>query len=729
MGLKSHMKQVIQSRKSGRLALKEVPAPRVKAGHLLIETRASLISAGTERMVIDFARKSLAGKARARPDLVRKVIDKAKRDGLRATFETVMARLDEPLPLGYSAAGVVRAVGAGLEGDFRVGERVAMAGAGLANHAELNVVPRSLVARIPEGVDDESAAFGTLGAIAMQAMRNTEMALGDVVAVIGCGLVGQLAARFVTLAGGRAVVLDYDAERLAMVNSLGAECALDLGRDAVLESVGQMTAGRGVDAVIIAAATESSEPFDTAAAIARDRARVVLVGFTGTAFPYADFMKKELNIVVSRSYGPGRYDDDFENRGVKYPEGWVRWTETENLAETLRLMAPGRAARLDVGRLITHRFQLDDAEAAYALVTGGEKHLGVVLGYAGVPEGTAVATAAVVAAAGPAANGTCVIGAIGAGAYARSQLLPTLKGLAGVSLATLVTERGASAEHGQETFGFGRAATDPAAVIEDPAVNAVVIATRHDSHAALAAQALHAGKSVWVEKPLAMSFDELNGVVAARNGEHEDGGGFFMVGFNRRFAPAVERLRAGLAARPGPRVIAIRVNAGALPADHWVHAADAGGGRIVGEACHFIDLARALAGGAITCVDARAATNTDGACDDVAVSLQFADGSLASILYTALGDTSAGKERIEVHAGGASYLIDDFRRLEINGDAATKPWKGAQDKGAKAALQAFVAAVKAGGPAPIDEAELIETSAATLAVMESLRSGDAVAMA
>jgi predicted dehydrogenase len=723
MGLKSHMKQVIQSRKSGKLALKEVPAPRVKAGHLLVETRASLISAGTERMVIDFAKKSLAGKARARPDLVKKVVDKAKRDGLKATFEAVMARLDEPLPLGYSAAGIVKAVGAGLEGDFRVGERVAVAGAGLANHAELNVVPKNLAVRVPDGVNDEEAAFATLGAIAMQAFRNAGTGLGDVVAVIGCGLVGQMVAQFVTLSGGRALALDYDPERLEMARRLGAECALDLGSGALAETVREMTQGLGVDAVVIAAATSSSEPFETAALIARDRARVVMVGLTGTAFPYGDFMKKELNIVVSRSYGPGRYDDDFETRGVKYPEGWVRWTETGNMAETLRLMRPGGKTRLDVQALITHRFSFTDAEAAYDLVTGGTRHLGVVLHYAGVRDGRA---APAIQTANASGNGGCVIGAIGAGAYARQQLLPALKGIAGVSLATLVTERGASADHGRESFGFGKAATDPAAVFDDDAVNAVIVATRHDSHADLAAKALKAGKSVWVEKPLALDFDGLNAVVEARNGE---GTGFFTVGFNRRFAPAMEKLTAALARRAGPRVILIRVNAGALPADHWTHAADAGGGRIVGEACHFVDLARALAGGAVVSVDARAAANTDGAVDDVAISLQFADGSLASILYTARGDSSAGKELIEVHAGGASYLIDDFRRFTVTGDAAAEAWKGAQDKGARRAIEAFVQAVKSGGPAPIDEAELIETSAATLAVMESLRTGEAVALA
>ncbi|MDD9878194.1 MAG: bi-domain-containing oxidoreductase [Magnetovibrio sp.] len=714
------MKQVIQSRRSGRLSLKEVPAPKVKAGHVLVRTRASLISAGTERMVVDFAKKSLAGKARARPDLVKKVVDKAKRDGLKATFQTVMARLDEPLPLGYSAAGEVVAVGAGLEGRFRVGERVAMAGAGIANHAELNAVPENLLAAIPDGVTDEDASFGTLGAIALHAVRNTGAGLGDVVCVLGCGLVGQLAAQFLTLAGARAVVMDYDPERLDLARSLGAEAAVDLGGGDGEAAVGAITRGRGCDAVIIAAATSSSEPFETAAAVARDRARVVMVGLTGTAFPYAEFMKKELNIVVSRSYGPGRYDAEFEGRGVKYPEGWVRWTETENLAETLRLLAPGPPRRLNVAALVTHRFPLIEAAAAYGLIGGGERHLGVLLTY---PEGeTKVISPNFQPASGTGAG--CVLGVIGAGNFARAVLLPELKRLDGVHFHTLATERGASAGHGQETFGFERASADAEDVLSAPEINAVLVATRHDSHAALTARALEAGKAVLVEKPLALDWDQLNGVIEARNGQDGRGGAFFQVGFNRRFAPAAQRLAGALGAKSGPKVVLLRVNAGAIDDDHWIQGPE-GGGRLLGEACHFIDLARYLVGAPIDAVQAEAAA-ADGACDDAAISLRFADGSLANLLYTAQGDGAAGKEMIEAHAGGASYVIEDFRSFEVHGDAATAPWKGSQDKGFRGALKAFTGAVAGGATAPIDEAELIETSAATLAVLESLRTGERI---
>ena len=716
------MKQVIQSRRTGRLALKNVPAPQVKPGHVLVRTRASLISAGTERMVVEFAKKSLASKARARPDLVKKVVDKAKRDGLKATFQTVMARLDKPLPLGYSAAGEVIAVGAGLEGRFRVGERVAMAGAGVANHAGVNAVPENLAAAIPADVTDEEACFGTLGAIAMHAVRNLGAGLGDVVAVVGCGLVGQLASQFLSLSGARVIALDYDTDRLSLAKSLGTEAACDLGADNINSVVREMTNGRGCDGIIIAAATQSSEPFETAAAIARDRARVVMVGLTGTSFPYAEFMKKELNVIVSRSYGPGRYDDDFETRGVKYPEGWVRWTETENLAETLRLMSPRLVRHLDVQALISHRFTISGAEAAYDLVTGSdEAHLGVVLSYPEADE--RVVRPNFNAVKGVAGSG-CVLGVIGAGNFAKSVLLPALSKLSGVSFHTLVTGRGATAEHGQGNFEFAQSATDPDTVFSNTEINAVLIATRHDSHAELTVKALAAGKSVWVEKPLALSMDELNNVVEARNAAN-DGSRFFQVGFNRRFAPAALRLRDALAAAAGPKVLALRINAGALDGDHWVHTDD-GGGRILGEACHFIDLARFLIGAPIVSVQANAAQLTDGACDDVAIALRCADGSLANIVYTARGDGSAGKERIEAFADSGSYVIDDFRSLEITGGSNTAPWKGAQDKGFDGALKAFAAAVAGGGPAPIDEAELIEPSAATIAVLESLRSGTRV---
>ncbi len=712
------MKQVIQSARSGKLALKEVPAPLVRSGHVLVRNRASLISAGTERMVIDFAKKSLAGKAKDRPDLVRKVLDKARRDGVAATFKAVMARLDEPLPLGYSAAGEITAIGAGLEGVFHIGQRVAMAGAGLANHADFNVVPRNLVAPIPTDVSDDEACFGTLGAIAMAGIRSLGSSLGDVVAVLGVGLVGQLAVQLLTLQGARVVAIDVNPERLALAKRMGAELSWRLGEPGLIEAVNALSGGLGCDGILVAAATESSEPLMLAADLARDRARLVLVGKTGTEIPYAAFMKKELSLVVSRSYGPGRYDDDFEGRGVKYPAGWVRWTETENLRECVRLMSPSLGRRLDVAALITHRFAFERAEDAYQLVTGGaEPHLGVVLRYEG--GGNAANRMGILPPAAPVA-GKCVLGVIGAGNFARTVLLPELKRLPSVELRTLCTARGQTADHGAGVFGFGQATTDLNDVLGDPAINAVLIATRHADHAQLTARALTAGKSVLVEKPLALDRAQLAQVVAAR----EESAAFFMVGFNRRFAPMSIKARAVLARHTGPKMLVLRVNAGGLPADSWVNSAAEGGGRILGELCHFIDLARMLAASPILSVQATAAGVTAGACDDLTVTLGFADGSLATIVYTALGDSSFSKERFECFAGGTVVTIDNFLSLSITEGGRTRVEKAGmgQDKGHRAELAAFTAAIASGIP-PVNEAELLETSLATIAVLDSLQSG------
>ena len=713
------MKQVIQNTRNGQLTVKDVPPPKVRAGHILVRTGASLISAGTERMVVDFAQKSLAGKARQRPDLVKKVLGKLKRDGIRATLQSVLARLDEPLPLGYSAAGHIVAVGSGLEGRFHVGERVAVAGAGIANHAELNVVPANLAAAVPDGVPLEEACYGTLGAIALHSVRNLGAGLGDVVAVVGAGLVGQIAAQFLSLQGARVIALDYNPDRLRLARNLGAEAAFNLSEPDVEGAVAAFTRGLGCDAILIAAATESAEPFHTAAALARDRARVCMVGMTGTEFPYQAFMKKELNLIVSRSYGPGRYDPDFENKGIKYPEGWVRWTETENLAECLRLLSADAPRRLNVATLTTHRFALNDAEAAYGLVTGShEAHLGVILTY---PEPAAEPERPSFAAPRPAAasDGLCRLGVIGAGGFARSVLLPELKKMKGVHLETIATHRGANARQAADAFGFAHAAADEAAVLDDPAINAVLIATRHDSHAELAVRALEAGKAVLVEKPLGLTADDIHRVAQARNSAN----GFFQIGFNRRFAPLVIKMRNRLSALQGPKFVLMRVNAGAVPDESWIMDPDEGGGRILGEACHFVDLARYLIGSPVVSVNAEGSAVGQGPLDDVTITLRFGDGSLATVAYTGLGDSGVGKERIEAYGGGTAIILDNYQRLTVSEDGRARTETARADKGIAAALDAFVRAVATGGPAPIDEGELVETSLATTAVLDSLRAG------
>ncbi|CCQ72028.1 bi-domain-containing oxidoreductase [Magnetospira sp. QH-2] len=714
------MKQVIQSARSGELSLKDVPEPRASAGSLLVRTHASLISAGTEKLIIDFAKKNLASKAKARPDLVRKVVDKAKRDGIASTFKAVMARLDAPLPLGYSAAGSVVEVGQGLEGRFHVGQRIAIAGAGLANHAELNVVPENLVAPIPDDVPDAEACYGTLGAIALHGVRNLDVRLGECVAVVGTGLLGQIAVQLLSLSGIRVVALDYNPDRLNLARDLGAELALSLESDSLEASVRTMTRGMGCDAVLIAAATESSEPFATAAAVARDRARVVLLGMTGTEFPYREFMQKELNVTVSRSYGPGRYDEDYEGRGLKYPVGFVRWTETENLREVLRLMSPSAPRRLDVAALTTHEFPLETAENAYTMVTSGSQpHLGVILTY---PEPTRAKPRPRFPEPKAEPKDHCVLGVLGAGNFARTVLLPELKGMGHVDLRTIVTTRGATAEHAQSTFGFDHAGTDADLVLNDPNINAVLVATRHGSHADYTARALAAGKSVLVEKPLALDRDQLTRVIEARS----ESKGFFQVGFNRRFSPLAVRMRKTLGATQGPKVLTIRINAGALPPESWINAKEEGGGRILGEVCHFIDLARFFVRSPIRTVQADAAQVTDGVCDDLAISLRFGDGSLANITYTAQGDTAFSKELYEGFAGGRVVVLDNFRKLTTVADGKATNQTCNQDKGFRQSMEAFVQAVAGGGGAPINEGELIDSSLATIAITESLRSGSRI---
>ena len=712
------MKQIIQSHRTGKLALKVVPEPIVKERTILVRTHASLISAGTERMVISFAKKNIAGKAKARPDLVKKVISKIKKDGLKSTFESVMARLDEPLPLGYSASGEVVAIGSGAEGKFEVGQRVAIAGAGVANHADLNLVPINLAARIPHSVKDEEACFGTIGAIALHAVRNLKTQLGDTIGILGMGLVGQLAAQFLRISGNKVIAIDYNQARLDLAASLGANYTINLSNETASNQALDLTEGRGCDGIIIAAATSSSEPFQTAANIARDRSCIVMVGVAGTTFPYADFMKKELKIIVSRSYGPGRYDHDYENKGVKYPEGWIRWTETENLKECLHLMRGTQNKKLIIEPLISHQFPFEKAEDAYSLILNNKvSQMGVVLSYPKEPSKIQPKNFTFLPSQ---KTKRCVLGIIGAGNFAKTILLPQLKNNKDVILRTIVTTRGSTSSHNGEVFGFENCSTDPEVAINDPKINALVIATRHNTHASLTALALEKGKSVFVEKPLALNYHELNQVINARNNSPET---FFQVGFNRQFAPMSIQAKNELLKYNCPKFMTFRINAGPIPQNHWVHREDEGGGRILGEVCHFIDLAQFFAGSMIKSVHANASDANTPSSDNVAVSLSFEDGSLATILYTARGDASQNKERYEIFCAEKNILIDDFRRLEISFNNKRSVTSGSQNKGFKPALKAFINAVITKSTPPINEEKLIETTNATIAVLTSISTG------
>lgn len=705
------MKQILQSLKTGATEVADVPCPAAARGQLLIRTSRTLVSAGTERMLVDFGKAGLIGKARQQPDKVRQVLDKVRTDGLAPTLEAVFNKLDQPLPLGYCNVGRVLSTGAGVTG-FTPGDRVISNG----KHAEAVAVPVNLCAAIPDAVSDEEAAFTVLGAIALQGVRLIGPTLGETVVVTGLGLIGLMTVQLLRAHGCRVLGLDYDPAKLQLAQSFGAETVdLSAGADPVIAAQAY-SRGRGVDAVIITASTKSNEPVHQAALMCRKRGRIVLVGVTGLELSRADFFEKELTFQVSCSYGPGRYDPNYEEKGQDYPFGFVRWTEQRNFEAVLDMMSDGR---LDVTPLISHRFAVDDAAEAYGVVTGGAPSLGILLDYGSESERPteAVTRRTVVIAPSAPAAGKAAIGFIGSGNYATGVLIPAFKA-AGARLVSVASSAGVSGLHAGRKFGFESTTTDPASVFDDPEINAVVVATRHDSHAAYVRRALAAGKHVFVEKPLALTRAELTDIEEARAEAIANGfAPIVMVGFNRRFAPQVLKMRQLLAGVSGPKSFVMTVNAGLIPGDHWTHDPQAGGGRIVGEACHFIDLLRALSGSPITSQDIRfmdAATR-----DTATISLTFADGSIGAIHYFANGHKSFPKERLEVFCTGRILQLDNFRKLRGFG------WPGframnlsRQNKGQRACAQAFVKAVSLGGLAPLDFTELLETSLAAVALAD-----------
>ena len=684
------MKQIEQHYRSGRMRVVDVPAPKPGAGTALVQTRVSLISAGTEKQIVELAQASLAGKALARPDLVRQVIRKAKTEGALQTFRKVRTKLDTPIPLGYSLSGVV--VEADAASGVVVGDRVACAGAGIANHADYNVVPKHLMARVPDGVGDEAASFATVGAIALQGVRVADPRLGERVVVMGLGLIGLLTVQLLKANGCRVVGFDPDPARVKLALDLGADGAVSNNLEAV---VADFTSGHGADAVLLTASTSSDEPINQAAAISRLKGRVVVVGLVGMRLDREPFYKRELDLRLATSTGPGRYDADYEQGGHDYPLPYVRWTEQRNLAAFLDLVAAGSVTP---ERLISHRFPIHDALTAYAVLQGKDASLGIALSYP-APIAAPHRSVSISGRTAPSGDG---IAFIGMGNYARAVLLPAVKAtISGSSLSTVVTSTGLSAIGAAESLGFARAATDRDDALADPATSTVFIATRHDSHARIAIAALAAGKHVFVEKPLALTEAELDEVIATAH----DAAGILTVGFNRRFAPQLIQARAALEASPGPTYMTYRINAGPLPRDSWVHGAD-GGGRIAGEVCHFIDTLSALCGAHPIAWEGLAPPGVD---DGLAAALRFADGSIGTILYAPAGDPSLPKERIEILGTGIAVMIDDFARLTINGRSR----KAAQDKGQRALVQAFLDARLSGIP-PIPLATLDAVSRATL---------------
>ena len=697
------MKQIQQNYRSGELKVAEVPTPAMGAGEVLVATRVSLISSGTERQLMQLAKSSLVGKAAARPDLVRRVISNVRKEGLKPTFDKVFAKLDTPIPLGYSLVGEIVAIGRDVTG-YSMGDRVACAGAGLANHAEYNAVPKNLTVPVPAGVDDADASFVTLGAIALQGVRQAAPTLGECVVVMGLGLIGLLTVQILKANGCRVIGFDPNPQRAAFAKELGADIAVS---DSLASVVASRTGGMGADAVIVTASSKSSEPVNTAAEISRIKGRIVVVGLVGLTIDREPFYKRELELKLSMSYGPGRGDPNYEFGGHDYPLPYVRWTEQRNMEAFLGLIEQGRVTPKP---FVTHRFGIGEAEKAYELMESGAPHLAILLDY---PAESASPISRKIATAARAPKAALGVGFVGMGNYARGVLLPKVKGAPGVTLTSVVTKTGISANHSADKFGFAHAATDAAAVMDDSNTDAVFVATRHDTHAGLTARALRAGKHVFCEKPLAIEYDGLDDVMAATEGAP----GVLTVGFNRRFAPLLIEAKKALEPRSGPLMMLYRINAGMLPADSWIQRGE-GGGRILGEICHFVDALTYLSGSLPIEAQATAAT---GHPDAVSVLLRFADGSVGTILYTSLGDPGVAKEYLEAFANGRVVQLDDFAKLTINASGKSRVVKSAQDKGQAQLVAAFLEAAKGRAPAPIPLAEIEAVTRATLAIEDALR--------
>ncbi len=729
------MKQLLQDMKSGETLVAEVPIPSPQEGEALVMNAASLVSAGTERMLVAFAEKSMVGKAKARPDLVHQVVDKARREGVLTTIEAARSRLSQPMALGYSSAGRIVGLGRGMEG-FRIGQRVACAGGGYAVHAEYVCVPKNLLVTLPEEVDFDSAAFTTLGAIAMHGFRLAEIQLGERVAVIGLGLLGLLAVEIVRAAGCQVFGVDLDESRVRLAEELGATAVL---REQAFDAAQNFSRGMGCDAVLICADTPSADPVELAGGIARDRGRVVAVGAVGLQLPRKVYYEKELTFLNSRSYGPGRYDPVYEEKGVDYPPGYVRWTEGRNLEAFVDLLAQGKVA---VKPLITHSFPIDDAQRAYSLITGKDKEpfLGVLLtypqfSYADNPppsESSYVRWKDAVAEVGTAEEKPMglKVGVLGAGNFAIAALLPALKKVPGLELIGIASASGTNAAYAGKRFGFEYATSDEEQVIQDRRVNTVAVLTRHNLHARQIIAALAAGKNVFCEKPLAINEAEVKSIIAAlAKLENAGGAPLLTAGFNRRFAPLAVRMKSFLDERSEPLAAHYRINAGMIPLNHWTQDPEQGGGRIIGEACHFIDFLAYLVGESPSNVSGRGLP--DGGRyreDNVILTFGFPDGSVGVVSYLANGNKAFPKERVEGFSSGRAAALDDFRTLELveNGRRSKSTSRLRQDKGHLGEWLAFSKAIQAGGPPPIPYQQLWGVAAASFAAVEALRSGETI---
>jgi predicted dehydrogenase/threonine dehydrogenase-like Zn-dependent dehydrogenase len=725
------MKQVLQSYRSGELWLAEVPMAACGRGGALVRTRCSLVSAGTEKMLLTLAKKSLLGKAKARPDLVKQVLKKMKTEGFKSTMEQVFAKLDEPICLGYSAAGDV--LEAGREAtSLQPGDRVAVAGAGYATHAEFNFVPENLCAKIPEGVSYADASFATIGSIALQGVRQAEPRLGERIVVIGLGLLGLLTVQMLKANGCAVMGVDLDEEKVALALKFGADVAVASGAEKACEA---FTGGRGADAVIITAATPSNGPIESAAEMSRHKGRVVAVGLVGMNVPRDAFYRKELDLRLSMSYGPGRYDAAYEEGGNDYPFAYVRFTEQRNMESFLYLVQQGKVTP---AALVTHRIAFDDALQAYALLEGklpeesklDRKYLGILLDY---PENAPLERTIRRKESVSTGLGMTNVGAsfLGAGGFAKAILLPHLTKLEGIKLAGVCTSTGKSAQQTADRFKFNFATTDSKELLEDVGTQAVFIATRHASHASLTCESLRSGKHVFVEKPLCIREEELEDIEKALDNARAEGHNpCLMVGFNRRFSPHAKALRRAFQGRTTPMVVNYRINAGAIPADSWIQDPNDGGGRIIGEGCHFVDFCTSLIGSEPTSVTANSVSSSRRDViseDSVVITIHYADGSLATIQYLAEGHKDMPKERCEVFADGRSAVMDNFRSTEFFGGGGTG-LRGKQAKGFTEELSAFLSVCRTGGSWPISWDSMVATHRVCFAAMRSLETGNPVAV-
>ena len=718
------MRAILEDVRSGEVSSEEVPQPELRPGGILLRTAFSAISTGTELAHREQVEKSLLGKALARPDLVRQVVDFARTAGIKAAYQRVQSRLDMLAPLGYSCSGTVIAAGQGAY-EFHPGDRVACAGAGYASHCEVNFIPRNLAVKVPDAVSLEAASLSAIGAIALQGFRQSQAALGEVVAVIGAGLVGVLTIQLAKAAGCRVIAIDRDVQRVERSRQFGADLALGSG-DRDTPSRVKEFARYGSDVAIIAASSASSEPVELAANISRDRGRIVVVGAVDLGVSRKAMYLKELSLVLSRSYGPGRYDAQYEEEGHDYPIGYVRWTEKRNMEAFLDLLASGA---IDVSPFLERRCPVEQGGVAYQELKSTGAYT-VLLEYPGrvlIPMPPAGGVAARTAAAPRA--GELRVSCIGAGSFARSVIFPALRKNRGVALHSVATASGIASESARRLFGFTRAVA-PAELLQDKDTDAVFVLSRHDSHAQYVVAALSGRKPVLVEKPLAVNREQLHEIRSAYRAVKEAAPApFLMVGYNRRFAPFTERLKEFFAGRQEPMVVSVRVNAGYIPHDHWVQQNSSGGGRIVGELCHFVDWARCVVGSGITSVAANALP--DGARynrDNLVATLIFQDGSIANISYLANGDRAVPKEQFEMFCEGKVGRITDFRTLDLARGGKTRRTRAGQDKGHQREIELTVDAMRRGGCSPVPFEELVEVSEATFAIEEAIGSGKSISL-